>query len=374
MGRLWNGAGLACFAAAALPLFAAARGPGPAGGDYWIEAAVKARSLWMDPATGEVHEVTDADAPMGLVSPDGKRIVYLGSDPERVRAGHSFDLFVAELDPSSPSGKAAPRRLTDSQIRPHAPVWIRGGDGIAFLAMGGAEGEPHEVWTALLEPDAEPQRIDTQGALGVSQLSVTPDGSLAFLALRSREGKVRHSDLVIADAAGQVLSVPVRGQFVASYAFRPDGGQLAWSGLGAVFVEDLARGTTREIPLAAIHPKLTNHTAHKMAWRPDGEALALYCGFLGGVATGGDRGANDPPLRMFAEDKVFVLPLSFDAAPTEAPEGSYPSPFADDPASEPFRPMGDGKRPHWIGDLPMAPIELKWIDGARARTRFGAER
>lgn len=371
MGRLWNERGLACLAAAALPLVAAAAGPGPAAGDYWIEAAVKARSLWIDPTTGGLHEVIDADAPMGLVSPDGKRIVYLGSDPERVRAGHSFDLFVADVDPSSPSGKAAPRRITDGQVRPHAPVWLGGSDGIAFLAMGGAEGEPQEVWTASLAPDAEPQRVDTQGALRLSQLSVAPDGSLAFVALRSREGKLHHSDLVIADAAGQVLSVPVRGQFIASYGFRPDGAQLAWSGLGAVFVEDLAQGKTREIPLAAIHPKLANHTAHHIAWRPDGEALALYCGFLGGVATGGDRGPNAPPLRMFAEDKVFVLPLSFAA---EAPEGSNTTPFADDPASEPFRPMGDGTRPHWIGGLPMAPIELKWIDGARARTRFGADR
>ncbi|MBI1382380.1 MAG: hypothetical protein GC161_14985 [Planctomycetaceae bacterium] len=374
MERLWKRTGLLGLVAAALPFVASAMGPGPAAGDYWIEAAVKARSLWIDPATGELHEVMDADAPMGLVSPDGKRIVYLGSDPERVRAGHDFDLFAADVDPNSPSGKAASRRITDGQVRPHAPVWLPGSDGIAFLAMGEAEARPREIWLAPLAPDAEPRRIETGDALGVSQLSVTPDGSLAFVALRSREGKVGRSDLVIADAAGKVRSVPVRGQFVGNYAFRPDGSQLAWGGLGAVFVEDLVQGTTREIPLAAIHRKLANHTVHEMAWRPDGEALALYCGFLGGVAAGSNRDPNAPPVRMFAEDKIFVLPLGFAPAPTESTEGGFPSPLADDPASEQPDPVGDGTRPHWIRGLPMAPIELKWIDGARARARFGADR
>ncbi len=337
-----------------------------------LDVRLKAYSLLVEPATGDRATVLDTTpASMGIASPDGKRIAYIGSDTARVKDGHDFDLFVADVDPSQPSGQGNGRRLTTDQIRPVDPHWLPDGSGIVFLA---GEGTLQQVWYIDLGPGSKPVRL-SGGEHRCMDLSVASDGRIAWLVHKGSRQKQQFIDLAI-HASPTVrgrLTTPLKDQHISGYAISPDARTVAWSGLGSLFLVNLQTSESREIPLNGIHLQLMNHTAHRIAWRPDGKVIAIQCGFLGGIAREFNGDPNAPWPRMFAADKVFFVPVEWTPTPEslKVAEGdNYPSPTADDPKAEVSPSAGDESKPWWVRELPERALGLHWISAAEAQGRI----
>jgi len=341
----------------------------------WLEVGYKAHSLLIDPATLEAKQVFDPlPHPMGICSPDGKRVAFIATEPGSER--HT-DLFIADVDLAQPSGKANIRRLTTHQDRPTNPHWLPEDRGLVFLA---GEGPLTRAWFVGLSPGAQPFPLSDQ-RYRAYDLSVAANGDAAYLQHKGSRHKQQFIDLVIQSpselatrsAAGLRKRVPLRDQHISGYAISPDGKMLAWSGLGSLFLVTLATGESREIPLQGVHRQLLNHTAHDIDWRPDGQVIALRCGFLGGIAVI-DDGKGEPAWpRMFADDKAFFVPVEWTPTPEQLKVGStvenFPLPTADDPKAEVSPPAGDESKPWWVRELPEHILGVKWVSAEEARRR-----
>jgi Tol biopolymer transport system component len=326
-----------------------------------LQIPLKARTLTLDPRTGDRREVFDELDLTGLHSPDGKRTAFIGSDPQRVKAGHDFDLFIAELDANEPSGKRNIRRVTTDQVRPVHHQWLADGSGLIFIA---GEPEQAQVWSIDLGPQSVPVRLsDGQGRC--SQLSILADGRLAWILHHGSRNKQQVNDLVIhpSPAAAGKIQTMLTGEHISSYAFSPDGTTLAWSGLGSMFLVDLATGESRDVPLHGIHRQLLNHTVHQFSWRPDGKVIAIRCGFLGGISRGLNSNPNEPWPPMFAEDKIFFVPVNWTPTPESLVVGegaAFPSPMVDELKAETSPPVGDESKPWWIREVESPTGPLRW--------------
>jgi len=342
----------------------------------WLEVGYKAHSLLIDPATLEAKRVFDPlPHPMGILSPDGKRVAFIGTEPGSDR--HT-DLFIADVDLAQPSGKANIRRLTTDQDRPTNPHWLPEDKGLVFLA---GENPSLQVWFVELAKDSRPVRL-SDGRHRSYNLSITAGGDVAYVVHKGSEKKQQFKDLIIQSpseralrrASGLRTRTPLKDQHISSYAISPDGRTLAWSGLGSLHLITLATGDSRDVPLHGIHPQLINHTAHQIAWKPDGKVIAIRCGFLGGIAVIDDGKGEPVWLRMFADDKVFFVPLSWTPTPEQLKAGStvenFPSPTADDPKAEVSPPAGDETSPWWARDLPEHILDIKWISAEEAKRRI----
>jgi hypothetical protein len=77
---------------------------------------------------------------------------------------------------------------------------------------------------------------------------------------------------------------------------------------------------------------------------------------------------------MFAEDKVFFVPV--DWTPTEeslkvgTTQEDFPSPMVEEPAAEVSPPAGDESAPWWVRELPDHVLGLSWVEAANAKWRM----
>ncbi len=343
--------------------------------DSWIEVAQKASSTLINPATGESAFVLDSlPHPMGVLSPDGKRIAFIGTEPGSDR--HT-DLFIADVDLTQPSGKASIRRLTTDQPRPTNPQWLPEDRGLVFLA---GEGPKTQAWFVSLTPGAAPVAL-SDARYRAYDLSVTAAGDASYLVHKGSKHKQQFIDLVMLapseramrSAAGMRRRTPLVDQHISGYAVSPDGATIAWSGLGSLFLHTIRTGESCEIPLHAIHPQLANHTAHDIAWRPDGKIIALRCGFLGGVVIVPDEDGVSRPPKMFAQDKIFFVPAEWSPS-SEALKvgegGANPTPFAEEDSQNAPPAAGDQRRPWWVQSPSEHTFGIRWISAEEAKKRI----
>jgi hypothetical protein len=336
---------------------------------YWLDIQLKARSVLVDPAAPTaLHQVMDPlPEPLGVRSPDGRKAAYIGSDPQRVKDGHDFDLFVADVDASQPAGKANGRRLTTDQQRPTTPQWLADSSGIVFVA---GDNPSLQVWHIDLGEGSQPVRL-SDGQHRCYDVSILADARVAWIVHKGSKNKQQFKDLVLHPSLlvkGHMQTL-LTDQHISSYAIGPDAKTLAWSGLGSLFLVNLETSESREIPLHGVHRQLINHTAHQIAWRPDGQVLAIHCGFLGGIAV--QAGQEFP--RMFAADKVFFVPVNWSPAPESLKVGegdAYPSPTANDPDAEVSHPAGDESKPWWVREVPEHVNALTWVSAEDAKRRI----
>jgi dipeptidyl aminopeptidase/acylaminoacyl peptidase len=339
----------------------------------WLDIQLKARSVLVDATEPTaLHEVMDPlPDPLGQRSHDGSRVAYIASDPQRVKDGHDFDLFVADVDATQPSGKANIRRLTTDQVRPTDAQWAIDGSGLVFLA-----GEPSatQVWWIDLGAESRPVML-SEGKHRCSSLSVLADGRVAWVVHTGSKNKQQFNDLIVHSSpsvSGRARTL-LAGEHISAYAFSPDGRTLAWGEPASLHLLSLESGSSREIPLHGVHRQLINHMAHDLAWSPDSRIVAGVFGFAGGVSRGLNDDPGQPWPRMFAEDKVFFIPAQWTPAPKDLQVGEgadFPSPFATDEQAEVSPPPGDQSKPWWVRGLPMRANGLKWIDADTAKARM----
>jgi len=336
-----------------------------------LQIPVKAHTTQIDLDNGERYVMADDTSLSGEISPDGRHVVFVANDPARIEAGHEFDLFIADIDPDNSTRKTNIRRLTTDQVKPNHPIWLPSSKGVAFLAHRAADDASQVVWAVDLSisPPAAPTRLSDSAAENVWNLAVTPKNEVAFVQLNGRKNKQMHADLIVRrpfpqqkDSAIAVRKL-IEDQHISSFAFSPDGTTLGWSGLGSMFLVDLATGESREIPLHGIHRQLMNHSVSEFAWRPDGKVIAIRCHFLGGIARSFNADPNEPWPRMFAEDKVFFVPASWIPTPESLVVGEgadFPSPMIDDPKSDASPPAGDESKPWWIREVESSTGPMRW--------------
>lgn len=393
---------------------------------WWLDLMLAQGSVLVNPSEpGTLHEVADMDPhSRRVLAPDASHVLFIGSDDDRVRSGRGLDLFVARVDRTSPSGESGIRCVTTDQVRPESPRWLPDSRGVVFLASEPPQSAP-QVWFASIDPPREPVRI-SDGSGACSQLLVLPSGSITYVQLRRQQGKLRHSDLILQPPGpNEERSVLVQDRFIGAYAIAPDGRSLLWGEAGVLHGIDIPTGAFRDIPTERIHPKLRHHMPNGIAFSPDGRFVAMTLSFAGGITVAGDD-PDTPWPRMFADDKVFIIPTAWapraedeksvgaPGAPDRRRERAFgaraveperkidrtsdttaadrrrasdarsdravgaheiASPFADeedsrDPLTSPPR-AGEELRPWWISGLLSRPVSIAWLDSeaARARTR-----
>lgn len=329
------------------------------GADWWVAAKVKAQTVYCDPGTLQTEIVIDElQRPMGILSPDGTKVAYVGTEEG---SGRHSDLFVADVDHEQLSGKANIRRLTTDQDRPVGLKWMPDGTGLVFES-----GEPRssQVWHVGLDAGAEPKQL-SDGRRRAFHVRAIDEKRIAYLIYKGSEKKESFIDLVI-----QSIDDPksrrtvLEDKNISSFAVSPDGRTLAWSGLGSMYFVDLGTGESRDVPLHGVHPQLVNHTAHEMAWRPDGNIIAIKCGFLGGISREFGTPEDEPWPRMFAADKIFFVPVDWkpDAESIKVGEGAdFPAPWVTDEKAEISPPAGDERQPWWVVEVPERVLGLEWV-------------
>src|SRR3990172_8462961 len=77
-------------------------------------------------APGDVYLIRNVTDPQ--LSPDGRRVAYVVSQPDRESDGTHMSIYVASAD-----GRSSPRRFTQG-TRDHSPRWSPDGRCLAFVS------------------------------------------------------------------------------------------------------------------------------------------------------------------------------------------------------------------------------------------------
>lgn len=247
------------------------------------------RSVRIDP-TGERAEV---DVPaLILVSPNGRRRVEItdlnpGVTEER-------EIRVVPID------GAPPIVLARDAVRRYDMQWMP--DSRHLVSVRDTR---HEQRVCLVDVDAAPPTEQTISDDARSWMPrVSKDGRVAFVTMRERKGKQEFSDLVIwRDGVRETIAT---GLHITDVAWSPDGTKLAYSTVGELVVRDMTTGTSETRTFLSLDERLYAHLGTQIAWRPDGQAIAMSITFAGGrmIMPG------EPDDGIFGDREVFVVPAS----------------------------------------------------------------
>jgi Tol biopolymer transport system component len=218
--------------------------------------------------------------PHGQLSPDGTR--RLAVDLENGR-------WVATV--SDPDGKNA-KRLTESTSSRQCASWSPDGKRIAYASDRSGK---FQIYT--IDPDGTNEQQITQEPIGAWQCQYGPGGQLAFLSWTGPLGKLRPSDLVVADNQGSRKIA--ENTWIGEFNWSPDGKTIAYSKYGSLVFYDLESGQARDVVFKDIDARLSSHAAFNMNWRPDSRALTCSITFLGGRMVG---------TQIFGDEEIFVIP------------------------------------------------------------------
>ena len=235
-----------------------------------------------------------------MISPDGKRIVYVLSRADLERSVYDSDLWLIGVDGSNDT------RLTRSMSSNNHPRWSPDGSRIAFLSD--RDGGRNAIW--MIPPSGgEAEKITTEKS-SIPDFEWSPDGkSIAFVMreppspdkedFRVVGEDPRPPHLYLLNVESRAVTRLTRGPFsVANPSWSPDGSSLA--------VEYLKNGerddSRREIAVISVvagapaRPLVTSGLNRNPKFSPDGKSIA----FLG-------SGGVDDWLR---EQQIYVVPAA----------------------------------------------------------------
>lgn len=219
---------------------------------------------------GPAVDRPDLDRPReGVVSPNGARVLTVSKEDG------DFEIWVADR------GGAGRRKLTDNDAFDGGPTWSPDGRRIAFISTRGGT---QQIW--VMEADGTVARQITTETDGAGDPQWSPSGEwIAYVPLPrqipdSLNPPGKGICLVRPDGTGR-RSV-FEGPMLGDYAWDPDGGRIATSRDGKLWVYSVADGRTEAFAsFATIMPALSEgYEAWKLHWRPDGRAVACTLMFL----------------------------------------------------------------------------------------------
>lgn len=233
-----------------------------------------------------------------MISPDGKRIVYVLSRADLERSVYDTDLWLIGVDGSNDT------RLTRSLSTNNHPRWSPDGTRIAFLSD--RDGGRNAIWM-IAANGGEAEKITTEKS-SISDFEWSPDGkNIAFvmrepLPAEKEDVRVVGDDprpphLYLLNVEARSVTRLTRGSFsVTNPSWSPDGSLIA--------VEYLKNGvrddSRREIavisrPGGEVREVVTSGLNRNPSFSPDGKSIA----FLG-------NGGVDDWLR---EQQIYVVPV-----------------------------------------------------------------
>jgi hypothetical protein len=304
----------------------------------------------VDPGSGTVAEVLD-HFPRGRLAPSRFRVAEVTPATD----GTGSDMYVNDIGMwSRVPLVGVRRRVTAVNGDITETVWMPDSRHLLFVMVSGGMEQVFIVDTDGRAAGREEVRDagpgDGRPPATLMMLSdgerpsrspwALPDGRVAWVVERTRQGKDWKGDLVVTEApcvhigslpGGVSLPLPapmprtrpvLKGEEIWAYAFSADGRRVAWSTVGAIHAMRIDRTCVGEDPdetsveaggvltvhYADIHGELANHLANHLAFSPDGDFIAAVLSFAGGRAVSFDA-PEGAEMRMFADDKVFFIPI-----------------------------------------------------------------
>jgi dipeptidyl aminopeptidase/acylaminoacyl peptidase len=182
------------------------------------------------------------------LSPNGKRVAYAVSWPDKESDSMRSSIYVADLN-----GRATPRRFTHGE-RDHSPRWSPDGRYLAFVS---SRQEKNQVFLAPLD-GGDPRQL-TNSPFGASRPAWSPDGSrIAFIA---RAGKYQEPK----DRKGAERNAP---RVIRDLRFRLDGVGYFDERRTHIFVIEVEGGEEQQITDGDWYDDMPS-------WSPDGRWIAF---------------------------------------------------------------------------------------------------
>jgi len=228
---------------------------------------------------------TDIKAsPRGARSPDGKRIAYVNSTADETA------VHIADADGTNA------RKVIDKRVFANSvPSWSPDGKQIAFVAAAAdGNGQVHVV-----DQDGRNPRQVTDARFGAEYPTFSSNGRLAYLIWGERPGKNRSADLVIGEGAD--AKTVLKGAMLTTYAWSPDGKEIAYGKVGTLVFHEVASGKERAVTFGDIDKGLARYGITRLAWNPDGKAVVCKMTFWGGRMVVGDY-------TTFGDKEIFIIP------------------------------------------------------------------
>jgi len=234
-----------------------------------------------------------------VISPDGKRIVYVLSRADLERSVYDTDLWLIGVDGSNDT------RLTRSLSTNNHPRWSPDGTRIAFLSD--RDGGRNAIWV-IAANGGEAEKITSEKS-SISDFEWSPDGkSIAFVMrepaptekedFRVVGDDPRPPHLYLLNVESRTVTRLTRGSFsVTNPSWSPDGSLIA-----VEYRKNDERDSERReiavvsvVPGAPARPIVTSGMNRNPSFSPDGKSVA----FLG-------SGGVDDWLR---EQQIYVVPV-----------------------------------------------------------------
>lgn len=220
------------------------------------------------------------------LSPDESKIVF------SARGKSSREIFVANADGSSPI------QLSKNSAIDFEPHWSPDGKRIMFCSMRTGQYQIFEM---------------AADGTDVSQLTDEPNGAryprysslgwVSWQVMHPRKGKIYPSDLVVTRGEEKKM-VTKSANYVADYAWSPDGEKICYGTAGNLVFYELETGERTVINLKETDDRLFGHGATKITWSPESDRIACRITFFGGRAAG--IGGGEMP-EIFGDKEFFVV-------------------------------------------------------------------
>jgi dipeptidyl aminopeptidase/acylaminoacyl peptidase len=182
------------------------------------------------------------------LSPDGKRVAYTSSQPDKDSDSMHTSIWVAPVD-----GRGRARRFTQG-TRDHSPRWSPDGRYLAFVSRRNGEGQ---IFVAPL--DGGEARQLTNAKFGAGQPTWSPDGKRIAYAARTGDFKPAKDRNTIEKNAPRVIR---------DLRYKLDGVGFFDERRPHIFTIDVDGGDERQITSG-------DYEDGQPAWSPDGKWLAF---------------------------------------------------------------------------------------------------
>ena len=220
------------------------------------------------------------------LSPDESKIVF------STRAKRSNDIFVANADGSNPI------QLCENSTIDFEPCWSPDGERIMFCSMRTGQFQIFEM-----AADGTDVRQLTDEPNGVRHPRYSSSGWVSWQVMHPREGKIYPCDLVATRGEEQRM-VTKSANYVADYAWSPDGEKICYGTAGHLVFYELDSGERTVIDLKGTDDRLFGHSANHITWSPESDRIACRITFFGGRAAG--IGGGEMP-EIFGDKEFFVV-------------------------------------------------------------------
>jgi Tol biopolymer transport system component len=256
--------------------------------------------ITINPETGATRSAP-IKHPEGVISPDGKRIAYI--QIFKADGKTFYELCVADL--SANGATINEKQLTSGAGNPMTPQWMPDNQTVVYVR---GEGKFQQLYSTNVDAEERSERRASAGGVRSWMPRIAPDGTLAYIVERGRDGKATLVDLMI--VSGGKHNPIAKNVSITEMAFSPDSQKIAYSNYSELVIVTLADKTTDVRPYTQIEERLYAYHATALAWRPDGTAIAALLHFSSGRASGlGGPGAGEPQ-PMFGEREAFFIPLT----------------------------------------------------------------